>query len=302
MEGLSAAMSTRRGVVKERENVNIAELECAHNAGMDSVKGATDCFPMHFRDEARVIDEWLVSQKCSPRGRRIILSALDVRSLRRLPLFGKSRPWPKDPVNRNFRYHWRAQVSRVLGWKERTPFPDHIDALIRKIWPNDVGAHECQGGRKSSCQSQACTSQPGHTTASTQEGASAGKESQGRLPKYGRHSSDVRCQRECPPPMQPGHRIPRCNTAAIGAPPKGGNGILPSIRRRDRWYIESFTDDSDGSTAGTNGRRNGGGAASSTENKEATMQKDGEGTRHVGDGSERKRTFTASSDSTKAYS
>lgn len=93
-----------------------AQLELLTEVGdtMAFINGAPYNFPAHLEVEAEVIDEWLQSCKCTERQRKRILSCLDVQYLRRIPIVGKSRPWPKDLVNRNYRYDFRAQVSHIL--------------------------------------------------------------------------------------------------------------------------------------------------------------------------------------------
>lgn len=133
---------------------------------MDFIKGAPCDFPMHLEDQAEVIDDWLQSLKCTERQRKRVLSCLGETYLRKLPGVGKSRPWPKNPVPKNYRYHFRAQISKVLGWKERTKFPEHIDALIREqLWPEHGEPDECKGGQQGSGGSTVRPSQPRNTSA-----------------------------------------------------------------------------------------------------------------------------------------
>ena len=110
------------------------------------------------------------SLKCRERQRKRVLSCLDVQYLRRLLLVGKSRPWLKDPVNKNYRYHFRAQIAHILGWREKHKFPEHIDELIREqLWPEDVITDDCEGGQQVGCGSQTRGTQRRNTTPSEKE-------------------------------------------------------------------------------------------------------------------------------------
>lgn len=159
------------------------ELAWLPGVGMDFIRRAPCTFPEHLEDEAEVIDNWLQTLECTERQRKRVLSCLGGTYLQKLPLVGKSRPWPKNPVAKNFRYHFRAQISRVLGWRERTKFPEHIDALIReRLWPEHVGTDECKGGQQGSGGSKACAPQPHNAKASQeankpqQQAANSGRE------------------------------------------------------------------------------------------------------------------------------
>lgn len=68
-------MNRRRGFVEDRNNIAILKFECVESVQMDSVKGASGCFLMHLKDEAQIIDSWLLSHKCSEWWREKILSA-----------------------------------------------------------------------------------------------------------------------------------------------------------------------------------------------------------------------------------
>jgi len=67
VEKMASAINKGIGFGKGRENVDNPELESIEGDGMDFVKRAPCCFPIHLEDEAQVIDEWLLSRKCSKR-------------------------------------------------------------------------------------------------------------------------------------------------------------------------------------------------------------------------------------------
>lgn len=163
------AINRKRGFGKELDRSQQPELPWVIGEGMDFIRGAPCHFPTHLEDEAEVIDEWLQGCKCSERHRKRILSCLDVTYLRRLPVVGKSRPWPKSPTNRNFRYHFRAQASHVLGWTVRTAFPEHIDELIRRVWPDNVDAVEFEVGRQGGRKCKTSIAQSSHATSREKE-------------------------------------------------------------------------------------------------------------------------------------
>ena len=106
---------SRRARLEGEELVVQPKLSCLLGVGMDFIKGAPCDFLMHLEDQAEVIDGWLQSLKCIKRQRKQVLNCLGETYLRKLPLVGKSRPWPKNPVAKNYRYQFRAQISKVLG-------------------------------------------------------------------------------------------------------------------------------------------------------------------------------------------
>lgn len=231
--------------------------------GMEFIRGAMLCsVPQHLHEAADVIDEWLLQRKCTTRQRKKILNCLDLEYLRQLPVVGKSRPWPKTPLNRNFRYHFRAQTSRVLGWRERTTFPEHIDSLIRQLWPDNVVPIERQGGRESSCKDEIVLAKPSHATSGQKTNARIGEKKRsldGRTGhsagecatsagdgsgSFGRHVGVTNATTD---PIDDTNPIKSCcGTKTISA------GKLPNSKR-PRWYTISSMDESDQSTAASRG-------------------------------------------------
>ena len=146
---VATTMSTRRGLqVLHPHTLRCKQLSFKFSVTMEFIKGSVlSDLPKHLEGAADVIDEWLLERKCTTRQRKKILSCLDTNFLQRLPVVGKSHPWPANPSNRNFRYHFRAHASRVLQWRERTPFPAHIDAFIRQVWPENGVSNDSEGAR-----------------------------------------------------------------------------------------------------------------------------------------------------------
>ncbi|KAG0595656.1 hypothetical protein M758_UG185500 [Ceratodon purpureus] len=144
-----------------------------------------------------IIDQWLRILKCTARQRKRALSCLNVEHLRRLPLVGKSRPWPGNPENRNFRYHFQAQVAHIIHWKERHTFLKHIDDLLREIlWPDNVIAIEVEGGREGSKGGKSGSAQPQDQTPSEKTcegGASEVARGYGGEPPHGAEHAGHDC-------------------------------------------------------------------------------------------------------------
>ena len=118
---------------------------------MDFISSAPYTFPKHRETQAQVMDKWLIGLKASEMQKKRVLSLLGETYLMSVPITWKSLPWPKFPIVRNFYYHLRAQVSKVLGYKDCTPFPPFIDNLIwNQLWP-DVIPNDNQRGKSDGC-------------------------------------------------------------------------------------------------------------------------------------------------------
>ncbi|KAG0595026.1 hypothetical protein M758_UG132300 [Ceratodon purpureus] len=152
----------------------------AFEVEMAGIKGNHGHIPSTWGDRAKIIDNRLQSLKCTRRQRHRVLSCLDVHYLRRLPLVGKSHAWPKDPANRNYRYHFRAQIAHILGWRERHKFPEHIDELIcEQLWPDNAVTVERQGGHQIGSGSEARIAQPRHSASCEKEDRCTEEEDRG---------------------------------------------------------------------------------------------------------------------------
>lgn len=93
-------------------------------------------FPDHLESEAEVLDEWLVSEEVFWTKRVQILSCLGKGYLRSRLVTKKSYPMPWNPLPRQWSYNFRAQVAKILGWTVRQQFPEEIEVIIQKIWPD----------------------------------------------------------------------------------------------------------------------------------------------------------------------
>ena len=89
------------------------------------------------------------------------MNCLDVEFLKALLVCGKSSLWPILPEPINYRHHFHVQLSKILGWRKRTPFCDHINRLIREeLWLEDANTDGDQKGKPSGCSSPICTAKP----------------------------------------------------------------------------------------------------------------------------------------------
>ena len=222
--------------------------------------------------------------------------------LQRLPLVGKSRLWPKNPINCNFRYNWRAQASHALRWNLRTTFLDHIDDLIHELWPDDVPANERQGSRSGGCESQASPPQPGHTTQSEEKGAAGRtKKKRSAVPEPRGQPTNARLGAGSGGPAQqtihpPAREVVSSSSNPIANRRRLSNTVSPNAPRRPRWYTKSSTDDSDKSSART---ATGGatGAEFAGKNEEGTMHVDVKEEDKIDDGEQQERGLTDTSPS-----
>ena len=222
----SLAMSRRtRFVVSDLHRIRCKKFAFKFAVRMEFIRGSLLCdLPKHLEAPTDVIDEWLLECKCTTRQRKRILSCLDTNFLQRLPVVGKSRPWPANPSNRNFRYHFRAQASRVSQWRERMPFPAHIDTLIRQVWPENVISTDRKGARQGCCETPACRTEPKHATSGETKTASSGETTRRILAKVMPGDHDV-----------------------------GGGPTNTTTTKRCRWYTMSSSENLECSTAATIG-------------------------------------------------